>query len=104
MYSEMFIFMLIFRKWLDLNTKTANERSESLQTIRDDVKKLEKRLQSNLHLAGIEYDCAWNFEHIRGCLKSLDHLFKMHTSEMNCLKGAKINIYRDEIIEFIYCY
>lgn len=72
---------------MDLNTKTANDRNESLQTIRADVEKLEKRLISHLELVGIEYDCPWNIEHIRGCLKSLEHLFKMHASEMTCLNG-----------------
>lgn len=41
-----------------------------------------------MKLVGIEYDCAWNIEHIRGCLKSLEHLFKMHTNEMKCLQGT----------------
>lgn len=76
-----------FRKWLDSNTKTAKERTESQQIVRDDLKKLEKRLKSNLQLNDIRYDCAWNVEHIRGCLKSLDHLHKMHTNELNCLQG-----------------
>lgn len=80
------------RKWLDSNIKTANERIESLQTIRADVEKLEKRLIANLKLVSIDYDCAWNIEHIRGCLKSLEHLFKMHADEMTCLNGNLINI------------
>lgn len=83
-----FINFYSHRKWLDSNTKTANERSESLQTIRADVEKLEKRLVTNMKLVGIEYDCAWNIEHIRGCLKSLEHLFNMHTDEMKCLQGS----------------
>lgn len=82
-------FQLFFiRKWLDSNTKTAKERTESLQIVRDDLKKLEKRLKSNLQLNDIQYDCAWNVEHIRSCLKSLDHLNKMHTNELKCLQGA----------------
>lgn len=72
---------------MDGNIKTANERTESLKTIRADVNQLEKRLSTNLNLAGIEYDCAWNIEHIRGCLKSLDHLTKMHENELKGLSG-----------------
>lgn len=72
---------------MDGNIKTANERTESLKTIRADVKQLEKKLSTNLNLAGIEYDCAWNVEHIRGCLKSLDHLTKMHENELKGLSG-----------------
>lgn len=59
-----------------------------MKTIRFDVEQLEKRLQANLQLKGIQYDCAWNIEHIRGCLKSLEHLYKMHANEMTGLKGA----------------
>lgn len=44
-----------------------------------------------MKLVGIGYDCAWNIEHIRGCLKSLEHLFKMHTNEMQCLQGTYEN-------------
>lgn len=68
----------------------ATERTESLKIVRDDLKKLEKRLISNLQLKDIHYDCAWNVEHLRGCLKSLDHLHKMHTTELNCLRGKRI--------------
>lgn len=75
------------RKWLDSNTQTAKERTEALQIVRDDLKKLEKRLINNLQLKDIQYDSAWNVEHLRGCLKSLDHLHKIHTNEMKCLQG-----------------
>ena len=78
---------MFFRKWLDSNINTARERIESLQMVRDDLKQLEKKLKSNLQLKDIQYDCAWNDEHIRGCLKSLDHLHKMHTDELKCLQG-----------------
>ncbi|XP_031624601.1 T-cell activation inhibitor, mitochondrial [Contarinia nasturtii] len=82
------------KKWLDSNAKTASERAESVQTIREDVEKLEKELVSNLKLVGIEYDCAWNFEHIRGCLKSLDHLSKIHPNEMKFLHARTISFAR----------
>lgn len=78
---------LFRRKWLDNNIKTANERTESLETIRMDVKKLENKLTTNLILSGIGYDCAWNVEHIRGCLKSLDHLSRMHEDDLKGLNG-----------------
>lgn len=42
----------------------------------------------HLELKGIRYDCGWNIEHIRGCLKSLDHLSK--TYEMKELKGRVV--------------
>lgn len=76
-----------FREWLDANTRTAKERTDSLQIVRDDLQKLEKWLKNNLKLNDIHYDCAWNVEHLRGCLKSLVHLHKMHTNELKCLEG-----------------
>lgn len=87
-YENQLEFFFNFRKWLDSNTKTATERTESIQTIRTDVANLEKWLKSNLNLAGIDYDCAWNIEHIRGCLKSFKHLSKMHPNELTNLNGG----------------
>lgn len=65
----------------------AKERTETVQIVRDDLQKLEKELKKNLKLNDIHYDCAWNVEHLRGCLKSLVHLHKMHTDEFKCLEG-----------------
>lgn len=77
----------VFRKWIDENIKTATERTIALQTIRNDVKKLEESIVNKLKLKGIQYDCDWNIEHVRGCLKSLDHLSKMHEADMKELEG-----------------
>lgn len=69
------------------NIKTAHERAEALQSIRDEVDKLEKSLVKNIKLKSIQYDCGWNVEHIRGCLKSLDRIAKMHEHDMKVLEG-----------------
>lgn len=91
--------MASFRKWLDANTQMAKERKESLQIVRDDLQKLEKWLKNNLKLNDIHYDCAWNVEHLRGCLKSLVHLHKMHTAELKCLEGErKLNKYQGKYL------
>lgn len=33
------------------------------------------------------FDCGWNFEHFRGCLKTLERLEKMHAKHMKNLRG-----------------
>lgn len=66
---------------------------ESLETIRTDVKHLEHKLTKNLVLSGIAYDCAWNIEHIRGCLKSLDHLSSMHKEDLMTLNGLYLDLF-----------
>lgn len=43
---------------------------------------------------GIEYDCAWNIEHIRGCLKSFKHLSEMHSNELRNLNGTICYVFR----------
>lgn len=45
--------------------------------IREEVKRLEKILIAELKLKGIQYDCGWNIEHIRGCMKSLCKIAKV---------------------------
>lgn len=71
----------------------AKERTEVFQMIRADVEKLEKKLVSKLNLSAIIYDCSWNAEHIRGCLKSIEHLTKMHEDVLMGLCGRYFNHY-----------
>lgn len=51
------------------------------------MEKLEKAIVNNIKLKSIQYDCGWNVEHIRGCLKSLDRVSKMHENDMKVLEG-----------------
>lgn len=75
------------RKWISVNIEVAQKRAEGLQGTRDEVEKLEKSIVKNIKLKAIQYDCGWNVEHIRGCLKSLDRISKMHESDMKVLEG-----------------
>lgn len=84
--SDQFLFFL-GRKWIFTNIKIAHERTEALQGIRDEVEKLEKSIVKNIKLKSIQYDCGWNIGHIRGCLKSLDRISKMHENDMKVLEG-----------------
>lgn len=65
----------------------AHERSDSLAELREDVEKLEKSIAIRLKLKTIQYDCGWNIEHYRGCLKSLERLANMHEKDMKPLEG-----------------
>lgn len=76
------------RKWVLVNLNIAQERNEALRSVRDEVEKLEKSIVKNIKLKAIRYDCGWNVEHIRGCLKSLDRIAKMHESDMKVLEGS----------------
>lgn len=58
--------------------------------MREDVKILEKSIAARLKLKDIQYDCGWNVEHYRGCLKSLERLANMHEKDMKQLEGRKI--------------
>lgn len=65
----------------------AHERSASLADLREDVEKLEKSLTKRLKLKSLQYDCGWNIEHYRGCLKSLERLANMHENDLKQLEG-----------------
>lgn len=38
----------------------------------------------------IRYDCGWNVEHYRGCLKSLDRLIDLNGGDFSSLKGRTL--------------
>ncbi|KAG4072386.1 hypothetical protein HA402_004318 [Bradysia odoriphaga] len=76
--------------WLQANLSLAHERSDSLADLREDVEKLEKSLSSRLNLKSIQYDCGWNIEHYRGCLKSLERLANMHEKELKQLEDRNL--------------
>lgn len=74
--------------WIQANLHLAHERSDALADLREDVEKLEKSISSRLKLKSMQYDCGWNIEHYRGCLKSLERLANMHEKEMKQLEGT----------------
>lgn len=75
-----------FRKNIDL----ALIRTKSLDDLKEEVQKLKIDLQSKLKLSDIEYSCGWNFEHFRGCLKSLEKLHNLYGDEMHNLENKTI--------------
>lgn len=92
---------LYFRAWLEKNLDTAHARAASLVGLREDVNRLEKSIASRLKLKDIQYDCGWNVEHYRGCLKSLERLANMHERDMKQLEGNVRNLFSVNIIQTI---
>lgn len=54
------------------------------------MQRLEKSIVAQLQLKDIQYDCGWNVEHYRGCLKSLERLAQMHEKDMVQLKNRTL--------------
>lgn len=50
----------------------------------------QKSLVERLRLTGIHYDCGWNVEHYRGCLKSLDRLADQYEHALRPLQGRSV--------------
>lgn len=64
---------------------------------------LQKSLIRDLELKDLQYDCNWNIEHYRGCLKSLERLANNNKQQMIGLKGI-VNIQSHKINPVYYEY
>lgn len=73
--------------WLQKQIVTANVRTRALQEMKDEVAKLRESMIQTLGAKDIEYDCGWNVEHFRGCLKSLERLIELHPRAVDGLKN-----------------
>ncbi|XP_067646478.1 T-cell activation inhibitor, mitochondrial isoform X2 [Eurosta solidaginis] len=73
--------------WLKENVSVAKMRSAELDDLKDEVKKLQQAVTKRLQLKDIRYDCGWNYEHFRGCLKSLERMTDLHADVMGSLKN-----------------
>ncbi|XP_055386140.1 T-cell activation inhibitor, mitochondrial [Condylostylus longicornis] len=76
--------------WLSDNGSTARERDKDLQELKEEVIKLQKSLAERLKLKELRYDCGWNYEHYRGCLKTLERLANMYEKETRMLQGRVV--------------
>lgn len=43
-----------------------------------------------MKLQDLSYNCGWNVEHLRGCLKSLEKIYDLHQKDMKNLEGRKV--------------
>lgn len=58
--------------------------------VRADVANLERAIVERLQLYAIRYDCGWNVEHYRGCLKSLNRLADQYVNDLRPLRGRTV--------------
>lgn len=77
-------------KFIKKNIDLAQIRTKSLEELKEEVQKLKVDLETKLHLVKISYNCGWNFEHFRGCLKSLEKLYELYGDDMHNLKDKTI--------------
>lgn len=72
--------------WLKENIETAQQRAKDLESLKVEVIKLESSLRKKLNLKELRYDCGWNYEHYRGCLKTLETLAQLHPHQVAYLE------------------
>jgi Domain of unknown function (DUF4461)/Domain of unknown function (DUF4460) len=77
-------------KFIKKNIDLALIRTKSLEDLKEEVQKLKVDLELKLHLVKILYNCGWNFEHFRGCLKSLEKLHNLYGDDMHNLRDKTI--------------
>lgn len=77
-------------KFVRKNIDLATIRTKSLEELKEEIQKLKIELQNKLQLNEIVYNCGWNYEHFRGCLKSLEKLHDLYSDEMFNLRYKKI--------------
>lgn len=77
-------------KFIRKNIDLAQIRTKSLDELKEEVEKLKVDLETKLKLVKIAYSCGWNFEHFRGCLKSLEKLYDLYSDDMHNLEHKTI--------------
>lgn len=76
--------------WMSENYDLAKARAKDLEPLRRDVEALQKHVVDSLGLKDARYDCGWNFEHYRGCLKTLQRLAALHQDHVKHLRGRVV--------------
>lgn len=72
--------------WLKEHLDLAQERQEALIGLRLEIKRLREELMEKLKLQDLRYECGWNIEHFRGCMKSLEYIANLHGQDMPVLE------------------
>jgi hypothetical protein len=72
------------------NIDLALIRTRNLDELRGEVDRLKTELENKLKLKKIAYNCGWNIEHFRGCLKSLEKLYDLYGDDMDHLHGKNL--------------
>lgn len=74
------------KNWLSKNGAIAQKRYNALKELKEEVQRLQHELINNLQLSELRWECGWNIEHYRGCLKSLQGLYNLHPKALKVLK------------------
>lgn len=72
--------------WLKENLDLAQERQESQIGLREEIQKLRKELMGKLKLKDLRFECGWNIDYFRGCMKSLEYIANLHCQDMKHLE------------------
>lgn len=79
-----------FKAYLDKHVNEAYVKMEVCRSVREEVRKLETELCTDLGLNRIMWDCGWNITHYRGCLLAFQALSKHHPKSMETLKNRTL--------------
>ncbi|XP_034103420.1 T-cell activation inhibitor, mitochondrial [Drosophila albomicans] len=76
--------------WLAENAEKARQRAKETAQLEAEIDKLKDVLVKDLELSDARYECGWNIEHYRGCLKSLQRLAQTHRGELSSLRNRVV--------------
>ncbi|KAH8366181.1 hypothetical protein KR093_010055, partial [Drosophila rubida] len=76
--------------WLAENAAKARQRAKETAQLEAEIDKLKDVLVKDLKLSDARYECGWNIEHYRGCLKSLQRLAQTHRAELSSLQNRVV--------------
>jgi Domain of unknown function (DUF4461)/Domain of unknown function (DUF4460) len=77
-------------KFIGKNLDLAQIRTKALDDLREEVEKLKIHIEKKLELKEVIYNCGWNYEHFRGCLKSLENLFDLYGDDMQHIRNKNV--------------
>lgn len=76
--------------WLEENAAKARQRAKETSEMEAEIDKLKNVLVGDLQLRDARYECGWNIEHYRGCLKSLQRLAQTHEAVLKTLRNRVV--------------
>ncbi|EDW17095.1 T-cell activation inhibitor, mitochondrial [Drosophila mojavensis] len=76
--------------WMEENADKARQRAKETSEMEAEIDKLKNVLVRDLQLRDARYECGWNIEHYRGCLKSLQRLSQTHGTVLETLRNRVV--------------
>ncbi|XP_030567791.1 T-cell activation inhibitor, mitochondrial [Drosophila novamexicana] len=80
----------VLSSWLEENAAKARQRAKDTAVLEAEIDKLKNVLVRDLQLRDARYECGWNIEHYRGCLKSLQRLTQTHAAVLETLRNRVV--------------